>query len=121
MLNILSVNYFLYVFFKTKDQKTMLETLIGGVFENLPPEMKGNLKKIGEFMPVIDMYHGTIQLDKAKGELGVSYLVRFENKDIILYQVVLASKPDVLNGKPFVSRQLNKWNVTEKINELTNG
>lgn len=99
----------------------MLDVLIRGVFDNLPPEMKGNLKKISEFMPVIEMYHATIPLDKSNGELGVSYLVRFENKDIILYQVVLASKPYVLNGKPFVSRQLNKWNVTEKINELANG
>lgn len=97
----------------------MLDVLISGIFENLPDEMKGNLRKIDEFMPVIDMYHESIPLQKDKGELGISYLIRFENGGIVLYQVALASKAEINGGKPFVSRQLAKWDVSAKIKELT--
>lgn len=99
----------------------MIETIISGIIDNLPDEMKGNLKKIDEFLPIVEMYHKTIPLKKENGELGVSYLVRFENGGIILYQIVLASKEGVNNGKPFVSRQLAKWDVSAKLKELTNG
>lgn len=97
----------------------MIEQVITAALESAPPELISNLRKINEFMPMIDMYHKAMPLDKEKGELEVGYLIRFETKGIILYQVAIASKPDVANGKPFVSRQLQKWDVTAKINELT--
>lgn len=97
----------------------MIDAIIAAALASAPPEFKSSLKKINEFMPMIQMFHSTIPLEKDKGELGVSYLLRFENEKIILYQVALASLDTVANGKPFVSRQLNKWDVSEKISEIT--
>jgi hypothetical protein len=97
----------------------MIEMLIAGALESLSPEMKKNLKKLDEFFPLIAQFHDAIPIDKEKGELAVSYLLRFEKTGIVLYQVVLASKPDVNNGKVFVSRQLNKWDISEKVKEIT--
>lgn len=99
----------------------MLEGIIEAALASAPPEMKAGLKKVKEFMPIITAYHSAIPLDRNKGELGVSYMLRFEETGIVLYQVILASLDTVANGKPFVSRQLSKWNISEKIDELTKG
>ena len=113
----------------------MIEGILRGILANVDPKIKSSLKKINEFMPLIKSFHDSISTDKEKGELGVGYMLRFEQvnvKDsdgndtkeketgIILYQCVLASKPEINNSKVFVSRTLNKWNVTEKINEVVN-
>ena len=97
----------------------MIEGIIEAALASAPPELKSALKKVDDFMPMVNMFHASIPLEKEKGELGVSYLIRFENSGIILYQVALASKPEINNGKPFVSRQLNKWDVSAKIKDLT--
>lgn len=93
--------------------------MIEMALQQMTPEMRGQLKKINEFLPMVKGFHDLIPIEKDKGELGVAYLIRFEEKGIILYQVALASKPAVNNGKPFVSRQLNKWDLSQKLEELT--
>ena len=83
-------------------------------------EQKAQLKsaggKIGEFMPMIQGYHDSIKLEK--NEMRVSYLISIESEKIMLYQVVLAIDENV--KKAFISRTLGKWDILEKMKELTN-
>lgn len=93
----------------------MIEAVLGGVLENMPDEMKSGLRKIKEFFPLIEAYHNGIKLEP--GEIKVSYLAMIEQGNIMLYQVVIAK--DEGRKLPVISRTLQKWNITEKLNEIT--
>ena len=101
----------------------MVETLLSNAVAGMQPEHKSALRKVDEFLPMIDQFLKTIPLDKTKHEYGVSYHIQLEmeNKEhcIKLYQCVMASNPQVNGGKPYVSRTLGSWNVTEKIREIS--
>lgn len=101
----------------------MLGSLIEQARENMTPEVKAALGRVDEFLPIIKSYNEAIPMQEGKNEIGVAYVLRFEDAEggkvkIMLYQIMLAAKEGVNGGKPTFSRSLGSWDVTEKLNEI---
>jgi hypothetical protein len=94
----------------------IIEIAFAGALENIPEEAKEAIRKAKQFLPMIDIYHDSIKLDKNKGEISVVYMGKIENGKIIVYQCILAAQENKLN----ISRTLNKWDISQKLEELTN-
>lgn len=101
----------------------MIEGIISGIINSLPAEqlkqIKGATLQIGQFMPIIQAYHDSVEKKDINGvkDLRVVYLLSFEGGGVVLYQSMLAQ--DVENKRVVLSRTLGKWDILEKIKELT--
>lgn len=94
----------------------MLDLIISGALENMPPETKAGLKKVKEFIPIIDTYHSGLT-ELKPDELRIGYLAWVDKGKITLYQVVLAI--DKERRVPYISRTLESWDVLDYIDKFT--
>lgn len=99
----------------------MIEQIIKGMINNMKPEQKAQLGAVNEFLPIIDTYHKGLPLnvDGKTGELDISYLIRFEDGRMYLYQVALGTVKVDGKSKVVISRELNKTDITAEIEKLT--
>lgn len=76
--------------------------------------ISGGIKKVDEFLPLIDSYHNTIK--KEAGEVKIAYMLVLKVDKVMLYQIVL--KADEKLQKTVISRTLGSWNIMEQARQI---
>ncbi len=94
--------------------------IIDGFINSMKPEQKASLSQINEFLPIIDTYHASIPLnvEGKKDELGVAYVIRFEEGRMYLYQQILGTIKVDGKTKVIISRELKKTDITAEIDKI---